>query len=69
MYFLSKKEYDLLDLLLSKADKVFTREEILKKLWGSNERVNDRIIDVHIRKLHEKVNIKEKRCNASIVNL
>lgn len=52
---LPKKEYDLLNLLLSKADKVFTREDILTKLWGSNDKVNDRIIDVHIRKLREKV--------------
>ncbi len=52
---LPKKEYDLLNLLLSKADKVFTREDILTKLWGSNDKINDRIIDVHIRKLREKV--------------
>ena len=54
-YVLPKKEYDLLDLLLSKSEKVFTRDEILTKLWGTNDKVNDRIIDVHIRKLREKV--------------
>lgn len=51
----AKKEFKLLDLLISKPGKVFTREEILEKVWGSDVVVGDRTIDVHIRKLREKL--------------
>ena len=51
---LPKKEFQLIDLLSSKPDKVFTREEIYDIVWGSNVIVGDRTIDVHIRKLREK---------------
>lgn len=50
-----KKEFALIHLLASKPGKVFTREEILKKVWGTDVIVNDRTIDVHIRKLREKL--------------
>ena len=50
-----KKEFDLLFLLASKPGKVFTREEILTKVWGDEVIVGDRTIDVHIRKLREKL--------------
>lgn len=53
--FLPKKEFELLKLLLSKPEKVFTREEIFHKVWGDNIIVGDRTIDVHIRKLREKL--------------
>lgn len=52
---LPRKEYELLSLLVSKPDKVFTREEIYKGVWGNNVIVGDRTIDVHIRKLREKI--------------
>jgi two-component system alkaline phosphatase synthesis response regulator PhoP len=52
---LPRKEYELLTLLVSKPDKVFTREEIYKSVWGDNVIVGDRTIDVHIRKLREKI--------------
>jgi len=52
---LPKKEFELLALLASKPDKVFTREEIYSKVWGDNIIVGDRTIDVHIRKLREKL--------------
>ncbi len=52
---LPKKEFELLALLASKAGKVFTREEILDSVWGSEVVVGDRTIDVHIRKLREKI--------------
>lgn len=52
---LPKKEYNLLCLLLSKPGKVFTREEILNNVWGTETIVVDRTIDVHIRKLREKL--------------
>lgn len=52
---LTKKEFELLSLLVSKPGKVFKREEIFNKVWGSNLIVGDRTIDVHIRKLREKV--------------
>lgn len=53
--FLPKKEFELLNLLISKPEKVFTREEIFHRVWGDNIIVGDRTIDVHIRKLREKL--------------
>jgi two-component system alkaline phosphatase synthesis response regulator PhoP len=50
-----RKEFELLALLASKPGKVFTREEILIKVWGGDVVVGDRTIDVHIRKLREKL--------------
>ena len=55
---LAKKEFELLNLLVSKPGKVFTREEIYHKIWGSNVIVGNRTIDVHIRKLREKLGDK-----------
>lgn len=52
---LPKKEFELLALLVSKPGKVFLREEILDKVWGGDVIVGDRTIDVHIRKLREKI--------------
>ena len=52
---LPKKEFELLKLLVSKPEKVFKREEILAKVWGNEVLVGDRTIDVHIRKLREKI--------------
>lgn len=53
--FLPRKEFELLYLLASKPGKVFKREEILGKIWGKDVIVGDRTIDVHIRKLREKI--------------
>ena len=52
---LPKKEFELLYLLASKPGKVFKREEILSKVWGEDVVVGGRTIDVHIRKLREKI--------------
>lgn len=52
---LPKKEFELVCLLASKPGKVFTREEIYHKIWGNEVIVGDRTIDVHIRKLREKL--------------
>ncbi len=52
---LAKKEFELLLLLVSKPGKVFKRDEILNKVWGKEVIVGDRTIDVHIRKLREKI--------------
>lgn len=52
---LPKKEFELLALLASKPGKVFTRDEILERVWGVDVIVVDRTIDVHIRKLREKL--------------
>ncbi len=52
---LAKKEFELLFLLASKPGKVFTREEIFKTVWGNDVIVVNRTIDVHIRKIREKV--------------
>lgn len=52
---LPRKEFELLSLLAGKPGKVFTREEILDKVWGEDVVVGDRTIDVHIRKLREKL--------------
>ncbi len=55
---LPRKEFELLYLLASKPDKVFKREKIMETVWGSEVVVGDRTIDVHIRKLREKVGDK-----------
>ncbi len=52
---LPRKEFELLSLLASKPGKVFIREEILDKVWGNEVVVGGRTIDVHIRKLREKI--------------
>lgn len=52
---LPKKEFELLSLLCSKPEKVFGREIIMKSIWGEDIVVGDRTIDVHIRKLREKI--------------
>ena len=52
---LPKKEFELLGLLCSKPQKVFTRNEIFASVWGENIIVGDRTIDVYIRKLREKL--------------
>ncbi len=51
---LPKKEFELLSLLISIPGKVFTREYILDKVWGTDVVVGDRTIDVHVRRLREK---------------
>lgn len=55
---LPKKEFELLLLLSSKPDKVFLRDEIYTAIWGEDIIVGDRTIDVHIRKLREKIGEK-----------
>ena len=55
---LPRKEFELLYLLASKPDKVFKREKIMEKVWGGEVVVGDRTIDVHIRKLREKIGDK-----------
>jgi two-component system alkaline phosphatase synthesis response regulator PhoP len=52
---LPRKEFELISLLASKPGKVFAREEILNRVWGDEVIVGDRTIDVHIRKLREKI--------------
>ncbi len=52
---LPRKEFELLALLASKPGKVFKREDILDKVWGNEVVVGGRTIDVHIRKLREKI--------------
>ncbi len=52
---LPKKEFELLALLYSRPHKVFTRDEIFAVIWGDDIIVGDRTIDVHIRKLREKI--------------
>jgi len=54
---LPKKEFKLLRLLASVPNKVFTREEIFHKVWGDDVVVGDRTIDVHVRKIREKIGI------------
>ncbi|WP_226065638.1 response regulator transcription factor [Kaistella polysaccharea] len=56
-FLLPKKEFDLLYLLASNTEKVFKREEILEKVWGNDVVVGERTIDVHIRRLREKLGI------------
>lgn len=54
---LPRKEFELLILLTSKPNKVFTREEIYSKVWGNDVVVGDRTIDVHVRRIREKIGI------------
>jgi two-component system alkaline phosphatase synthesis response regulator PhoP len=58
---LPKKEFELLRLLASKPNKVFTRDEIFSRVWGDNVIVGDRTIDVHVRKIREKIGIDNIR--------
>lgn len=55
VFLLPKKEFDLLHLLASSTQKVFKREEILERVWGNDVIVGERTIDVHIRRLREKL--------------
>ena len=57
LFMLPKKEFDQLYLLASNTDKVFKRDEILEKVWGNDVIVGERTIDVHIRRLREKLGI------------
>ncbi len=54
---LPRKEFELLQMLCSKPNKVFTRSEIFSKVWGDDVIVGDRTIDVHVRKIREKIGI------------
>jgi two-component system alkaline phosphatase synthesis response regulator PhoP len=54
---LPRKEFELLNLLASKPNKVFTREEIYTKVWGNDVVVGDRTIDVHVRRIREKIGL------------
>lgn len=56
-YILARKEFELLALLASKPGKVFLRNEILNQVWGTDVIVGDRTIDVHIRKIRQKLNL------------
>ena len=58
---LPKKEFELLALLISVPGKVFTRDNILSSVWGDDVVVGDRTIDVHIRKLREKLGVNHIR--------
>ena len=51
----ARKEFELLQLLFSEVGKVFTRKTIMEKVWGMDIVIGDRTIDVHIRKLREKL--------------
>ncbi len=52
---LPRKEFALLDLLYSEPERLFSREEIYRRIWGSEVVVGDRTIDVHIRRLRRKI--------------
>lgn len=54
---LAKKEFELVALLASKPGKVFLRNEILNRIWGTDVIVGDRTIDVHIRKIRQKLGV------------
>jgi two-component system alkaline phosphatase synthesis response regulator PhoP len=54
---LAKKEFELLSLLASRPGRVFLRNEILQRVWGTDVIVGDRTIDVHIRKIRQKLGI------------
>jgi len=54
---LAKKEFELLSLLASKPGRVFLRNEILQRVWGTDVIVGDRTIDVHVRKIRQKIGV------------
>jgi two-component system, OmpR family, alkaline phosphatase synthesis response regulator PhoP len=54
---MSRKEFDLLFMLTSRPDKVFTRDEIFEQVWGNDVIVGERTIDVHIHKIREKIGV------------
>ena len=54
---LAKKEFELLHLLASRPGRVFLRNEILSQVWGNDVIVGDRTIDVHIRKIRQKLGV------------
>lgn len=54
---LAKKEFELLSLLASKPGRVFLRNEILQRVWGTDVIVGDRTIDVHVRKVRQKLGV------------
>ena len=54
---LAKKEFELLYLLASRPGRVFLRNEILSQVWGNDVIVGDRTIDVHIRKVRQKMGV------------
>jgi two-component system alkaline phosphatase synthesis response regulator PhoP len=54
---LARKEFELLSLLASRPGKVFLRNEILEKVWGTEVIVGDRTIDVHVRKIRQKTGV------------
>ncbi|MCX6303876.1 MAG: response regulator transcription factor [Bacteroidetes bacterium] len=58
---LARKEFELLQFLVSRPDRVVTREEIFANVWGENVVVGDRTIDVHIRRIREKLGIDSIR--------
>ena len=60
-YHLPRKEFELIELLTSRPNKVFTREEIFEKVWGNDVIVGDRTIDVHIRRIRDKLGIENIR--------
>ncbi|HNQ84205.1 MAG TPA: response regulator transcription factor [Bacteroidales bacterium] len=60
-FHLPRKEFELLSLLVSRPNKVFTREEILSGIWGDDVIVGDRTIDVHVRKIRERLGTENIR--------
>ncbi|MBR7183256.1 MAG: response regulator transcription factor [Alistipes sp.] len=54
-FVLPRKEFEILQLLLSEPNRVFTREEIFQRIWGADVVVGDRTLDVHIRRLRRKI--------------
>jgi len=57
VFSLPRKEFLLLELLTSKPGKVFTRHEIFSEIWGDDVIVGDRTIDVHVRKIRDRLNL------------
>ncbi len=58
---LTKKEFDILSLLLSKHDEVVTREELIKHIWGSEFEYETRTVDMHIKEIRKKLGTEGKR--------
>lgn len=57
---LTKREFEILQLLLEQTDRVFSRQEILDKVWVDEENISDRTVDVNITRIRKKIGYYDK---------
>lgn len=57
---LTKREFEILQLLLEQRDKVFSRQEILDSVWSDEENISDRTVDVNITRIRKKIGVYDR---------